>query len=552
MNFSKNTVNIIFLLIIFTGLGLRGINLTVGFPMLYLSNDEAVYHFSALNMIANKTLFTLGNYGPLGSYIQIPFLALGYVVLYLSGKVDSIAGMQLLLTTQEGYFLFVPRIISALFGTLTILSTYKISLELFKNKYAALWSGFLVAVSFSLVHVSHLARPWSPALLFSSLTILFAIKSIDHKRRNFRNTLIAFVFSAIAFGFHQITGLVVIFLILVYVKKPLTSTFSKKYIFSFSTWIFLIIVFNYLSLGGNIFQVFGHQNTSSLNLIRSPSYWFTQSPNELLSTLVGNLKVFWNLILAEGLILLLALYGFFKEKIHSHFKIGFIFLFITNIFLALFIFPAILRYLLPSIVLLPIFAGIAMHRLLKNRSLVFVAFIIFLASFNSIYWNYLITRTPTFMQMRQWLDNNIDAKTPIASTSYRKVGYVPSAEASEPIRKFRPGYYMKAANLIKANDYPYNVRNILYLESFNRKTKLENLDAGLTVFPAEYIIDAYFKNTDRLLDMRTDFELIAHFSPTDNSIHEQRIPELFFDSGHVFPLFILDRPGPYFDIIKIK
>src|SRR3989338_7235909 len=162
MNFSKNTVNIIFLLIIFTGLGLRGINLTVGFPMLYLSNDEAVYHLSALNMIANKTLFSLGNYGPLGSYLQLPFLALAYLVLFISGKVSSFADMELLLTAQEGYFMFIPRILSALFGTLTILSIYRLSIVLFKNKSAALWSSFFTAVSFNLVHVSHFARYLSP------------------------------------------------------------------------------------------------------------------------------------------------------------------------------------------------------------------------------------------------------------------------------------------------------------------------------------------------------------------------------------------------------
>src|SRR3989344_6932121 len=115
MNFSKTSPKTILLFIVVLGFALRTINLTIGFPGLYLSNDEAVYHLSALNMIANKTMFSLGNYGPLGSYIQLPLLVLGFLALFLTGKVHSLADMQVLLVTQEGYFLFIPRILSALF-----------------------------------------------------------------------------------------------------------------------------------------------------------------------------------------------------------------------------------------------------------------------------------------------------------------------------------------------------------------------------------------------------------------------------------------------------
>ena len=76
MNFSKITVKTSLLFIVILGFSLRVVNLTYAFPNLYMSSDEASYHLSALLMIANKTLFTTGNYGPLGAYLQIPFLAL--------------------------------------------------------------------------------------------------------------------------------------------------------------------------------------------------------------------------------------------------------------------------------------------------------------------------------------------------------------------------------------------------------------------------------------------------------------------------------------------
>src|SRR3989344_6794255 len=91
---------------------LRVKRIDIGFPGLFVSNDEAILHQSALNMLASKTPFTLGNYGPLGSYIQIPFLVLAFLVMLLQGTVTGIKGLELLLLTQEGYLLIVPRAVS--------------------------------------------------------------------------------------------------------------------------------------------------------------------------------------------------------------------------------------------------------------------------------------------------------------------------------------------------------------------------------------------------------------------------------------------------------
>src|SRR3989344_1700674 len=106
MNFLKNIPSKYFLLfIVIVGFLLRINNLTIGFPQLFVSNDEAIYHQSALNMLANKTPFTLGNYGPLGAYLQIPLILLASAVLFITGQIHSIKDLELLLVTQEGYML---------------------------------------------------------------------------------------------------------------------------------------------------------------------------------------------------------------------------------------------------------------------------------------------------------------------------------------------------------------------------------------------------------------------------------------------------------------
>lgn len=549
MNFLKDIpAKYVLLIIIAIALILRIINLTIGFPMLYLSNDEAVFHLSALNMIANKTVFSLGNYGPLGSYLQLPFLVLAYLILLVTGKVNSIADMEIMLAAQEGYFMFIPRIISALFGTLTILSVYLLSKEIYNDKRAALWSGFFVAVSFSLVHISHLARGWAGGLFFMTLAALYAIKSVNDKRNEFKHNLFSVFFAAIAFGFHQITGVVIILIFLIkgIAKSSFVNLISKKNLTVVSLWLFLIFLFNYLSVGNKIFELLGSSNSAYLI---KPSL-LEANFALIFKNAVSSLKILWHLVLAEGIITLLAIIGLAKSN--KNLLIPFSSFLILNLFLTLFVFPNILRYLLPSIIFLPIFAGKVLSDYFAHKKNLFVLSIIIIASsFNSFYWNYLITRPTTFTQMRQWLDENIRPEIPVAATSYRGIGYVPSAPASNIIRQFRPGYYQKAAMLI-GNAYPYNVRNILYLEAFNRSSKLDNLKAGLSVFPADYIIDAYYKDSDRLFYMTDNLKIIAHFTPTDGKISKDRIPEAFFDSAHNFPFFVLDRTGSYFDILKIE
>src|SRR3990167_2448700 len=154
------------LLALFTGLLLRGLNPTFGSPSLYISNDEAIAHLSAFNMIAEKTPISIANYTPLGAYVQIPFLILSFVAMKFYGYVQNISDFELFVLTHEGFFLFIPRLISALFGTLTILLIYKMTFKLFKHKQTALISAFFAAVSFNLVHISHFGRPWAAALFF--------------------------------------------------------------------------------------------------------------------------------------------------------------------------------------------------------------------------------------------------------------------------------------------------------------------------------------------------------------------------------------------------
>lgn len=558
MIFLKNIPNKYTLLaIVALGFVLRANNLTIGFPQLFVSNDEAIYHQSALNMLAQKTPFSIGNYGPLGAYVQIPFLLIAFGVLLLTGKVHSVADMEFLLVTQEGYMLFIPRVISAMFGTLSILVTYKLARELFGNKRIALWASFFAAVSFDLVHISHLARAWSPAIFFSLLAILFVVKSIKSTKNEQINSMLAFSFSAISFGFHQISGVIIILVLMIRIfgGKGFKRILAKPNLFGAACWFLLVLLFNSLSLGGNFFKII-EPNNPGVGLV----HWPTNARNlrDILEFFITNdylLKVVKDVILTDGLVAFFALLFLVSKGGRFHVRLPFAIFFIFNFLLIVTVFPPFLRYFLISIALLPVFAAYTVNRLssIRKYALLFGLLVIIIASFNSLYWNLLILREPSFNQMRKWVDKNIRPEIPIAATQVRNVGYVPNSIASEPIRRTKPGYYARAANIV-GESYPYNVRNIIYADQFKTGSKISDLGKVTSIYPVTYVIDPYSGLADRLISQESNvkLELVAHFSPSDGVIYESYIPEALFDAPTNFPLFRVDRGGPYFDVLRVK
>ena len=81
-----------------------------------------------------------------------------------------------------------------------------------------------------------------------------------------------------------------------------------------------ICFFNYLSLGGNILQIFRSNNNLGVALIRTWDFWLTKNFDQIVSILIANIKMFWYLILAEGAILGLSIYGFLEGKIITKIK----------------------------------------------------------------------------------------------------------------------------------------------------------------------------------------------------------------------------------------
>ncbi|MEK7581033.1 MAG: glycosyltransferase family 39 protein [Patescibacteria group bacterium] len=537
------------LFIIAIGLLLRTINLTIGFPILYASGDEAVYHLSALNMLASKTLFTLGNYGPLGAYLQIPFIALASFVLFITGKIHSISDLEFLIVTHEGYFLFIPRVISALFGVLAILVSYKLARLLFYKKEVALFSSLLTAASYNLVLISHQARPWSEAVFFSIVAVYWAVKAVKTKNKFPKYVLVSFFFSAVSFGFHQFGAMSALLICLIIFFSELKI---KKYIrgllAGLTFYTMIVFVLNLVSLGSKVFRILDPTNRSdSVELVKLN----ITDLNSFLNAGKSILNVFFTDPIIILFFVIFALTKYKKHGIHR----AFILFFVINILIWVLFFPPLSRYLLISFCFLPVLAGYVFYEFVlrvRYRHLFFVIVMI-LTFFNSVYFNLVLVQTSTYDLIRQWLDQNIEKSTPLVATSHRYYGYVPNALVIKKVQEMNPGYYGRAAKL-SGNTYADNVRDIMYANAISTAgdSKVNYTNKALLISNSRIVIDNYNSSSDRLLELDPKrYRLVAHFSPTGSKIYDTDIPEALFDTTAIFPYFRLIRPGPYIDVLGV-
>lgn len=551
MSFLKSIkANKALLIALMLGLLLRGLNPTFGSPALYVSNDEAIAHQSALNMLAAKTPFSLASYTPLNAYLQIPFIVLYYLVANIFGTFNSLSEFEYFLLTHEGYLLFIPRVLSALLGTLTIIVIYKISRIMFKSKNVAIISAFLTAFSFNLVHISHFGKPWAGALFFFALSTLYFLK----KRIGFTT-----LFGVFSFGFHQI-GI----FSLPYVLFSHASSARKKLVFC-ALWLILTFFFQFLSTDANTSKeiVTGYSffkpDTVVTDLLANKI-----SFNSLLLTVKNNsfLYIFENLLVTDGVIFIFAIAGFFLLFRESSNKpyLGFaLFQILVTMF---FFFPIVRYYFLFLILIIPI-ASYAIYQIGRNIKLLVFPYSILLSFFlmlNPLWWNYLFMKEPTFLQVSRWIDLNLPQSKWLVYTGGRYQTFAPSLEASEIVRKYDPLFYSRLSQSAKISSNLYT-KNIIYLGRIPGDGKRGEFEGLSNKFHVDYVIDYYMNWDDRLYNKIPDkFEVVQQFTYFNNS---QRVnpPAGQYDASLYFQafnedieasMFHMSRFGPNFDVLKVK
>lgn len=249
----KKNITILFLVFIIASI-LRFYNLSQTPPG--VNRDEASIGYTAYSLLISGK----DEYGRL---LPISFQSFGdwKLPLYIYTTVPFVA----ILGLSE----LAVRFPSAIFGIVTVILTYILILELFKNEKLALLTSFLVAISPWHLHLSRVESESNTAAMFIVTAVLFFLKS--KKRRHWLLVPSAVAFSLTYYtyaGNHIFTTLLIFGIILIY-KNSLART----------KWLAISIMI-FLALSGFIFYqtIFEASTTklSGINIFSDPSVVYNE------------------------------------------------------------------------------------------------------------------------------------------------------------------------------------------------------------------------------------------------------------------------------------
>ncbi|KKP59995.1 MAG: hypothetical protein UR52_C0001G0075 [Candidatus Gottesmanbacteria bacterium GW2011_GWA1_34_13] len=533
-------------IILLVGFVIRVVNPNFGSPVLYVIPDEVPNYLAAWQMLANKSLVTSSQYPPLGSHIMLPFFILAYIYKLILHQVSTIEQFMLFLVTHEGYFMFIPRIISALFGTCTVYVIFKITQLIFpKQNNIYLWVLFFSTFSITQIQMSHTAKPWMLSLFFYSLAIYWLIKYQINKYRIF-DALIAVFFLSFAIGFHfsAVYGLGLIFIIWFFrfwrIRKLGHNYF--EYLLIILLPILSFILFTRL-------MSYKYASTEFTNIL------FGNFQDGFFKYIIFYLKEF---LFTEPVILLtfLCIIWFFKYLPKLLISIAF-YSIVYFLFISITFYQS-LRYMLPVLIIFPIFTGYFIYRLnLINRSGILVkiiySIIIILAILPSCFWLSRYLQTPTFIQASSWINQNISKDIKVASTSIRFSPFVPNMEAINLIQKNKPGSYQKLKSLINSSISSDNLRNIIYFEKVIDVNNVNDINKYVYNNDIKYIFNYYWSYNSSLINKldKQKYILIKRFSPMKSN-DTNNIVNLIHGSANTLETVRIERLGPIIDIIQVK
>jgi len=238
---------LILILIIVLGFLLRFINISNLPPS--LNWDEVSHGYNAYSILKTGQdewgqWFPITNFRAYGDY-PLP------LYMYLSIPWIAILGLNEISI----------RLTSVLLGSLTVLMVYLISKQVFKNRYAALFSMLLLAVSPWGILTSRQVIQSTPAIFFLSLGIWLCLKGIAEKSQLLVWGAASMGLSAYAYHNTRILTPVLFFLLIIFFKK---FFFAKK---KFLIQIFIVGVIFFVPLIPVVFSTEGAARSSWVGIL---------------------------------------------------------------------------------------------------------------------------------------------------------------------------------------------------------------------------------------------------------------------------------------------
>jgi hypothetical protein len=181
--------------IVLLALGLRLWGLKFDMPYFVMQPDEE-------NVVVRALRFGYGDLNPhwflyptLYLYVSFVLYSAYFAAGFVFGFFASARDFSLAFFRDPTVFYLLPRTLSALAGSATVLVTYLAAVKLFERKRYGLLSALFLAVSFYHVKYSHLAKPDAAMTLLVMLAFLFSVRFYRDGRP--RDSLLAGLFAGL-------------------------------------------------------------------------------------------------------------------------------------------------------------------------------------------------------------------------------------------------------------------------------------------------------------------------------------------------------------------
>lgn len=569
---SKFGIQII--LIFFVLVGVMGI--FYNFGMAESVGDESVLTTTTLKMIASKSLTPADPFNyhmPLAPYVYLPFfvVALGY--LRLSGLFPDTESIIALGTVDWAVFLPLARLISVLFGALSVYLIYLATKKLFESKNMGLLSAFLLAFSMMLVKISHFGKVWTlqiATILAAFYAIVVLYKAENSKLRQY---ILSAVGIALAFMSHFIGVLIGGTLLIVhFLKRDRSTSLFKVFIERKFVVAALIVLLSLpVAYALNPYGVSNYFSRAQVTISGEVAADVVEK-NVLIDSIISEkiffyLKIFFEY---EPLLFLLGLIGF-----------GLLFRDNRRIFLVIASFPALYylfiglilggnglrfepRFALPLIPFFAIAGAYTLNRLLNWEKLakavrfLGVAVLLLVSGFGSLLWMMGFLHPNTAELAEDWILKNIPANSRIAH--YDRGTPIPLPENEETlidIQTHNPAFFTTAHQyLLNAGPNNYYTKPTYYVLLAPHYDKIgvpnEIVEKGF-----DYAILNWWTEDDRERALNG-----LEFLEIEKQTTIKRFPEKGFEKGNINVAGKLRRPykelpgleytGPVIEIVKIS
>ncbi|MBI5375489.1 MAG: glycosyltransferase family 39 protein [Candidatus Schekmanbacteria bacterium] len=575
MNNERTNYQKVYLVILFVGgLLIRLWGIDFGLPLKYARPDEE-------GIVEAALYFFTGDFNPHFYYYPHAFIYLNYFVylmIYCAGRIGGIYGntfdfIQNYLLDPSIFFI-VPRVLSAIAGTLTILAVYLLGTRCY-GKNAGLFSALFISVSYLHVRDSHFGTT-DIILTMAVIISLIAIRKIMKEGNGY---ILSGLLAGLATGIKYNGAILVIPIIVAHVIYNIRKNGWMKGIINIKKLLLsgVIMIFAFIITSPGLFLEFA---TFMKRLIFMSNFLreyngFNPEPGR---------TYFLKILLPIGMgfpLFCLSIIGVFYACIkHTDDDVLILSFPLCYYFHMWDNYGVFVRYAIPVIPFFCIFAGRIAAKFFSKFSegmsykkflyVVVIIFIVMPSLWKSLKFDSLISKEDTRLIAKRWIETNVAPGTAIYLFGYYKY-YFPELNFSrvsidndmEYLKKsmaYAPSshsslYFMSYSYLLEKRIIPMTKSFDVFIgtDVTNNYIDKQNIKYIVT---GDYFVDYYSGQNFMIRPLlKKKFHLVKEFSPYNN--YNKVAKESYFDPLDAFYLPFegfegIANPGPLLQIYELN